>query len=75
MKDKENEKFVSKHSKVFKGVNAFPDKVLVKLNKNAVPKIFSARIPFAIRDKLMDKLNELIMESMKIIKEVNEPLE
>lgn len=70
----EKEKIIENNKNVFNEIGSFPDKVTIKINKDAVPKICpDRRIPYAIKEKLKVILNELV--EMNIIEEVNEPSE
>jgi len=74
LNDKEKENFVNKNIDIFTGMGSFPDEVSIKLNNEAKSKICPARrVPYAIKNKLKETLNELV--SLGIIEEVNEPCE
>lgn len=57
--DKEKERFINKNIDVFTGMGSFPDLVAIKLSKEAIPKVCpTRRVPYAIKDKLRETLNE-----------------
>lgn len=65
-------KFVSEYEDIFQGLGCLPGKYEIKLKNNAVPVIHAPRkLPFAIKDRVKNKLNE--MEQQGIIAKVEGP--
>ncbi|CAI6348579.1 unnamed protein product [Macrosiphum euphorbiae] len=74
LEDKEKQEFIQRNSDVFEGLGNFPDKINIKLNKEAIPKACSPRrVPIKIYDRVKETL--VRMEKLKIIKRAKEPCE
>lgn len=74
LENKEKQEFIQKNIDVFEGLGEIPDKISIKLNKNAIPKSCPPRrVLFKIFSRVQETLNK--MEKLKVIKRANEPCE
>lgn len=74
LEDKEKQEFIERNKDVFEGLGNFPDKINIKLIKEAIPKSCPPRrVPIKIYDRIQETLDR--MEKLKIIKRTLEPSE